>query len=99
MAADGLFCLLNGYLGLVGHNYYQRDELYIRVFKATWDRLRSEGVVRHSLESIDDSDVFNYSPYRSLSRDQRQGLLGFVQTDRRLCLAMGIQKGARPLRH
>ena len=63
---------------MVDHNYYQRDKLYTRVFKAAWDRLRAEGVVRHSLESIDNSDVFKYSPYKSLSRDQRQGLLGIL---------------------
>lgn len=78
MAADGAFRLLNGNLGLVDHNYYQKDELYTRVFRVTWDKLRAEGVARHSLESIDNSDVFKYSPYKSLSRDQRQGLLGIL---------------------
>ncbi|MCL7943920.1 DNA/RNA helicase domain-containing protein [Marinobacter sp. ATCH36] len=78
MAADGKFHLMNGNLGLVDHNYYQKDELYTRVFRAAWDRLRAEGVARHSLESIDNSDVFKYSPYKSLSRDQRQGLLGIL---------------------
>lgn len=52
MAADGVYCLLNGNLGLVDHNYYQR--------------------------AIDNSDVFKYSPYKSLSRDQRQSLLGLL---------------------
>lgn len=78
MSADGKFRLLNGNLGLVNHNYYQKDELYIRVFKAAWNRLRAEGLARHSLESIDNSDVFKYSPYKSLSSDQRQGLLGIL---------------------
>lgn len=78
MAADGAFRLLNGNLGLVDHNYYQKDELYTRVFRAAWDKLRAEGIARHSLESIDNSDVFKYSPYKSLSRDQRQGLLGIM---------------------
>lgn len=78
MAADAKFRLLNGNLGLVDHNYYQKDELYNRVFKAAWDRLRAEGLAKHSLESIDNSDVFKYSPYKSLSSDQRQGLLGIL---------------------
>lgn len=78
MAADGAFSLLNGNLGLVDHNYYQKDELYARVFRVAWDKLRAEGVARHSLESIDNSDVFKYSPYKSLSRDQRQSLLGLL---------------------
>ena len=67
MAADGRFNLLNGNLGLVDHNYYQKEELYSQIFRETWDKLRAQGVAEHSLESIDNSDVFKYSPYRSLS--------------------------------
>lgn len=33
MAADGSFDLLNGNLGLVDHNYYQKEELYSQIFK------------------------------------------------------------------
>ncbi|MDT8376427.1 MAG: DNA/RNA helicase domain-containing protein [Mariprofundaceae bacterium] len=78
MAADGQFTLLNSNLGLVDHNYYQKDDLYTQVFRVVWNKLRSEGVVVHSLESIDNSDLFKYSPYKSLSFDQRQGLLGIM---------------------
>lgn len=78
MAADGRFNLLNANLGLVNHNYYQKSELYSAIFKKTWDQLRSQGLVQRSLESIDNSDVFKYSPYKSLSSDQRQGLIGIL---------------------
>lgn len=78
MAADGRFTLLNGNLGLVDHNYYQKSELYSSVFREAWDRLRSAGLVTHSLERIDNTDVFKYSPYKSLSYDQRQSLLGIL---------------------
>ena len=78
MAADGKYSLLNGNLGLVDHNYYQKSELYDHIFKEVWNKLRSEGVVEHSLESINNSDLFKYSPYKSLSYDQRQGLLGIM---------------------
>lgn len=33
MSADGRFSLLNGNLGLSDHNYYQRDELYSKIFR------------------------------------------------------------------
>ncbi len=79
MAADGRFSLLNGNLGLVDHNYYQKDELYSQIFREAWDKLRAQGIAAHSLESIDNSDVFKYSPYKSLSFDQRQGLLEIMQ--------------------
>lgn len=79
MAADGRFSLLNGNLGLVDHNYYQKDELYSQIFRETWDKLRAQGVAKYSLEAIDNSDVFKYSPYKSLSFDQRQGLIEIMR--------------------
>ncbi|MDF1628410.1 MAG: DUF2075 domain-containing protein [Alcanivoracaceae bacterium] len=78
MAADGKFSLLNGNLGLSDHNYYQREDLYSEIFKAIWDRLRRKGIAKHSIESISNSDLFKYSPYKSLSADQRQGLIGIM---------------------
>lgn len=80
MSADGRFNLLNGNLGLSDHNYYQRDELYTRIFRETWDRLRAHGIVERSIEAIDNSDVFKYSPYKSLSSDQLKGLIGIMRS-------------------
>ena len=78
MAADGKYSLLNGNLGLVDHNFYQKNDLYALIFVDVWNKLRSEGVVEHSLEFIENSDLFKYSPFKSLSFDQRQGLLGIM---------------------
>lgn len=75
MAADGKYTLLNGNLGLADHNYYQRDALYDDVFREVWNRLIALGVVSRTLDHLDNSDVFKYSPYKTLSFDQRQGLL------------------------
>ena len=75
MAADGKYTLLNGNLGLADHNYYQRGALYEEVFREVWNRLIAKGVVSRTLDHLDNSDVFKYSPYKSLSFDQRQGLL------------------------
>lgn len=80
MSADGRFNLLNGNLGLSDHNYYQRDELYSKIFRETWDKLRTHGVVEKSIEAIDNSDVFKYSPYKSLSVDQQQGLIEILRS-------------------
>jgi len=80
MSADGRFKLLNGNLGLSDHNYYQRDELYSKIFRETWDRLRKFGIAERSIEAIDNSDVFKYSPYKSLSADQQQGLIQIVRS-------------------
>ncbi|WP_121966744.1 DNA/RNA helicase domain-containing protein [Myroides sp. N17-2] len=74
VAADGQFKLINGNLGIANHQYYQQQEVYWDLFKDIWSELRSLGVVRHSLEYIDNSDLFKYSPYKSLSKEQVLGL-------------------------
>lgn len=75
MAADGKYTLLNGNLGLTDHNYYQRDLVNEKMFREVWNRLIASGVVSRTLDHLDNSDVFKYSPYKTLSFDQRQGLL------------------------
>jgi DUF2075 family protein/predicted GIY-YIG superfamily endonuclease len=72
--ADGNYKLLNGNLGLVYHSYYQREEYY-NLFKEIWNSLISKGIAQHSLEYITNSDIFKYSPYKTLSIDQRKNLM------------------------
>jgi uncharacterized protein len=74
IAADGRYQLQNGNLGITDHHFYQRKELYWDIFKDIWSELRTLGVTRHSLEYIDNSDLFKYSPYKSLSDDQVNSL-------------------------
>ncbi|HSC54313.1 MAG TPA: DNA/RNA helicase domain-containing protein [Phnomibacter sp.] len=74
ISADGKYTLQNGNLGISNHQYYQQKEVYWEVFKDIWSELRSLGIARHSLEHIDNSDLFKYSPYKSLSREQIDGL-------------------------
>ncbi len=74
ISGDGQYKLINGNVGLANHNYYQKKEVYWDMFTSIWDNLRSEGVVKHSLEHIDNSDLFKYSPYKSLTLEQRIGL-------------------------
>jgi DUF2075 family protein/predicted GIY-YIG superfamily endonuclease len=73
--ADGKYKLLNGNLGLVNHSYYQRDEFYWEMFKNIWNGLIRNGLAQHSLEHISNSDLFKYSPYKTLSADQRKNLM------------------------
>jgi len=74
ISADGLYTLQNGNLGISNHRYYQQKEIYWNIFKDIWDELRSLGIARHSLEHIDNSDLFKYSPYKSLSKEQVSSL-------------------------
>ncbi|HTD41744.1 MAG TPA: DNA/RNA helicase domain-containing protein [Mucilaginibacter sp.] len=75
ISGDGQYKLINGNLGLANHNYYQKKEVYWDIFKSIWNKLRAEGISKHSIEYIDNSDLFKYSPYKSLSSEQRNGLL------------------------
>ncbi|MCE2974207.1 MAG: DUF2075 domain-containing protein [Sediminibacterium sp.] len=74
ISADGIYTLQNANLGIANHCYYQQKEIYWNIFKDIWNELRGLGIARHSLEHIDNSDLFKYSPYKSLSAEQISGL-------------------------
>lgn len=80
ISGDGQYKLLNGNIGLANHNYYQKEETYWDIFKSIWGKLRAEGITKHSIAYIDNSDLFKYSPYKSLSREQQSGLFLILRT-------------------
>lgn len=80
ISGDGKYKLLNGNIGLANHNYYQKREVYWDIFKSIWDRLRADGVTDHSIEFIDNSDLFKYSPYKTLTTEQKAGLLMIISS-------------------
>ena len=69
ISADGKFVLQNGNGGLKNHNYYDRAK-YKTKFEITWDKLREKGLVKNTLTDLKNSDLFKYSPYKSLTEDQ-----------------------------
>ncbi|MBQ0018188.1 MAG: DUF2075 domain-containing protein [Clostridiales bacterium] len=71
MGSDGKFKLQNANHGLQNHDYYNRSE-YEEAFKKIWNKLRREGIVEHTIEFIENSNLFKYSPYKSLGPDQVQ---------------------------
>lgn len=75
ISGDGEYKLMNGNIGLANHNYYQKQEIYWNIFTQIWNRFRSQGIAKHSIEHINNSDLFKYSPYKSLTKDQIQGLI------------------------
>lgn len=77
-SGDGSYKLLNGNLGITNHTYFQKKEVYRKVFEDLWSSLKEKGVVRHSLDTIDNSDLFKYSPYKALTPDQRMNLVDLV---------------------
>ena len=75
ISGDGQYKLINGNVGLANHNYYQKKEVYWDIFKSIWDNLRSVGIAKHPIDYIDNSDLFKYSPYKTLTSEQKRGLL------------------------
>jgi DUF2075 family protein len=83
MQADGKFELQNLNEGQSKmHNYYQRA-FYKDVFNNIWSQMLSKriGLANHSALAIENSDIFKFSPYKSLTDEQyltEQQLLSFI---------------------
>ena len=74
MTAAGDFKLLNGNGGMSSHNYFQKAK-YFKIFKEIWNKLSFDNVKMKDLLELENSDIFKYSPYKSLSQDQYKSLL------------------------
>ena len=69
MAGDGTMLLQNGNGGLRNHNYYDKEK-YKAKFQIIWEKLQKISLVKKDLVQIKNSDLFKYSPYKSLTEDQ-----------------------------
>lgn len=69
MSADRKYELQNWNWWLHNHNYYQKEK-YQKQFRIIWDKLREIWLVREDLKELENSNVFKYSPYKSLTDDQ-----------------------------
>ncbi|MBK6267332.1 DUF2075 domain-containing protein [Marivirga sp. S37H4] len=79
LSAENTYKLQNGNGGLTHHNYYEKP-FYRDIFKEIWARLKSENLVSKSIEEIENSDLFKYSPYKALSDDQRASVMEIINT-------------------
>ena len=51
------------------HDYYLRDEYY-NDFKDLWAKMIEEDLATHSIDIIENENIFKFSPYNSLTREQ-----------------------------
>ena len=72
--AEGTFTTENLNLGHQNHNYYQQD-LYKNLFYTVWEKLIEKKIVSKSLAEIENSELFKYSPFKSLNDDQYKSVL------------------------
>jgi DUF2075 family protein/DNA replication protein DnaC len=78
ISSEGSFSLQNGNNGLSYHNYYQRD-LYNSLFKEVWKVLIEKKIVNKTLEEIQNSNFFKYSPFKALNHDQLKSVLEIIK--------------------
>lgn len=53
--------------------------IYDKKFELLWRKLQKEKLVKHSLEEIENSDLFKYSPYKELNDNQRNAVETIIQ--------------------
>lgn len=70
MGAEGSKELINGNAGVVNHNYFYR-EAYEDDFKDIWQILIKCGIVKKGLLDIENSELFKFSPYKTLTHEQQ----------------------------
>lgn len=70
IVADEMFVVTNKNAGIANKAYYKKQS-YDKEFYKLWQKLQREKIVRHSLEEIENSDLFKYSPFKELNDDQR----------------------------
>lgn len=68
-AGDGQFTVLNRNDGVTNADYYDRPR-YEAEFERIFEDLRAQGLFEHTLEDIENSDLFKLSPFKSLNGDQ-----------------------------
>ena len=81
MSADESKSLTNANLGIVDHDYFYK-EAYEDDFKRIWQVLKELGIVSGSISDIENSELFKYSPYKSLTVEQKGVAFDII---RRLC--------------
>ena len=69
LAADVKYTVINGNHGISDADYFERDR-YRKDFDAIFAKLLEEGVLTRTIPDIVNSNLFKYSPYKALNRDQ-----------------------------
>jgi len=68
-SADNRYIVINKNDGMRDHNYYHRGE-YQKQFAEIWEKLRELKLAVNTVDEINNSTLFKFSPYKTLNRDQ-----------------------------
>ncbi|MFH0896016.1 MAG: DNA/RNA helicase domain-containing protein [Bacteroidota bacterium] len=77
IAADGKYKLQNGNAGLAMHEFYQKKQ-YEDLFQKIWTELQQRKITQKNISEINNSDLFKFSPYKTLSTDQQIAIFEIV---------------------
>ena len=78
IGADGSKKLINGNAGVVDHDYFYK-EAYEDDFLGIWDKLLKLEIVKKSISDIENSELFKYSPYKSLNDEQQKAAFYIIK--------------------
>ena len=77
-AADGKHRVLNANAGITEANYFDR-ETYRESFEELFQALVDEGLLSRSIPEIVNSNLFKFSPFKSLNSEQAIALTGVLE--------------------
>ena len=77
VVADAQYIVTNKNSGIADKAYFDKAE-YDTEFHKLWRKLQKEKLVRHSIEELENSDLFKYSPFKELNDDQREAVDGII---------------------
>ena len=73
IAADEMMVVTNGNNGISDVEYYDKKH-YDEDFYKLWNKLKREKIVKHTLEELENSDLFKFSPFKELNDNQRKAV-------------------------
>ncbi len=94
MAADRQFILTNRNAGLKGLEYFDKES-YDKDFKLLWQELQKKQLVKNTIEELQQSDIFKYSPYKALN-DEQKNIVSEIISNLKLSLDRRIVVGGMP---
>ncbi len=78
LASEENYVLQNIAPGLIKHTYYQQ-EMYDNLFVEIWRKLAEKKIVTKTMSEIENSELFKYSPYKSLNTDQHNSIIEILK--------------------
>lgn len=79
ISADEMYTVLNKNAGIADKDYYGKNEFDDK-FHILWRSLQRKKIVKHSLEELENTDLFKFSPYKELNDGQRNAVEDILLT-------------------